>query len=306
MQLFSTLFSKPKVAKRLSAQKKEVFAWLVSCKDFSTSKKSVAPKDIVGLYDRAIEHKCHGVLLAVTTPCTDQTVEQLRSFESASRPVSTMIWDTHKLSEILAKRREKRFRFTLARFFPKSSGLSSQLKQLIDVAIDRIGKRREGIREKVEELCEFGANLNDQAAKWMLIHKGLEKLRPSLDCLYPVIDLYMKQFNSPTCQYDFLAWTYIDELLEDSTREALESNPEARVTVDSCIVFEEFSYIRKGDCAIVEIWGWRDPLPETNTIENDMFLAEARFSKDSCAFTCRPTSVAEVNSRHQSETPTEP
>lgn len=44
--------------------------WLVQCKDFSSSGTSVAEKDVGCIYDKVLQHDCHGYLLIATTDMT--------------------------------------------------------------------------------------------------------------------------------------------------------------------------------------------------------------------------------------------
>lgn len=82
----------------------QVIHWLVSCKDFSKSGKSVAEKDVGSILDKVRQHGAHGFLLVTTTTTSTGLKALLDSLDIASGgEIHVAIWDRAFLTVLLAQ-----------------------------------------------------------------------------------------------------------------------------------------------------------------------------------------------------------
>lgn len=92
--------------------------WLVQCKDYSTSGKSVSQSDVGCVYDKVLQHECQGYLLITTTDMTSGLSKLLDSLHTRNRgPILTECWNSATLNEILVI---ERFVPVLRQFMPNS------------------------------------------------------------------------------------------------------------------------------------------------------------------------------------------
>ncbi|MBB1432065.1 restriction endonuclease [Pseudoalteromonas sp. SG43-4] len=93
------------------------YRWLVSCKNFSKSKKSVSANDLSlnrGLLDK---FKCHGVMVLATTQFTNGCEDNLRGIFSDIRDSFVLINCLDIEKELL---RDLKYCYLLKQYFPKS------------------------------------------------------------------------------------------------------------------------------------------------------------------------------------------
>lgn len=110
---------------------------LVSCKDKTESGNRLKTSDISGWSDRVAEHGCSGFILATTVVPTDDLVTQIRDTASRNN-FEAKVWQPNDLKKILLDRQDSIFRFTIARFFPKSSRASDPDNLAFDLFIESL------------------------------------------------------------------------------------------------------------------------------------------------------------------------
>lgn len=95
-----------------------VVKWLVQCKDFSKSGKSVSEGDVGSISDKIIQHKVDGYLLATSTVVTSGLMKMLESLDiSKGGNYLIKVWDYTELTEILCR---GEFNIILKQYLPES------------------------------------------------------------------------------------------------------------------------------------------------------------------------------------------
>ncbi|MBN9436948.1 restriction endonuclease [Bosea sp. (in: a-proteobacteria)] len=74
--------------------------WLVSCKDFANSGRSVSETDAGSVSDKVAQHRADGFLLATTTTASAGLKAMLDGIH-AKGEVETRVWDRHELENLL-------------------------------------------------------------------------------------------------------------------------------------------------------------------------------------------------------------
>lgn len=76
--------------------------WLVQCKDFSMSGNHVSELDVGCVYEKTIQHRCQGYLLASTTNLTAGLTQMLNALDwNSGGPIYVAIWDKTYLEAYL-------------------------------------------------------------------------------------------------------------------------------------------------------------------------------------------------------------
>lgn len=115
--------------------------WLVNCKDNSESNSSVGERDVGGVIDKTVQHKCDGFLLATTTTASTGLKEKLDSFDlSSGGSIHTKVWDRFELTKFLL---EDRFSDLMLQFFPKQKARAVALtidhaREIIEASVPRV------------------------------------------------------------------------------------------------------------------------------------------------------------------------
>lgn len=172
--------------------KRERKKWLVSCKDYATSGRSVSRADVATAYGDVGGHKVQGFLLACTTQAGNDVVEMLEGWETGERPIATHIWNRHSLENLLHKH-EDEFRLTLTRYFPNSYGVLSRSS---DVVLDQLVQLLEDkdSSEIIEHAVKIAENDHDNLVRWRIAEILLNK-EPSFDSLYELFDMWKLDLN---------------------------------------------------------------------------------------------------------------
>lgn len=76
--------------------------WLVSCKDFANSGRSVTERDAGSVIDKVKQHGASGFLLATTTTASSGLKAVLDSLRERGQ-IETLVWDRHDLESILLR-----------------------------------------------------------------------------------------------------------------------------------------------------------------------------------------------------------
>jgi len=90
--------------------------WLVSCKDFAQSGRSVSETDVGSVSDKIAQHKADGFLLATTTTVSTGLKTLLDGINERG-VAETKVWDRHELEHLLLKDANIRL---VKRFLPAS------------------------------------------------------------------------------------------------------------------------------------------------------------------------------------------
>jgi signal transduction histidine kinase len=81
--------------------------WLVQCKDYSQSAKSVGEADIGSVLEKVHQHRAAGYLLVTTTTVTSGLKKMLDSLDSRNGgPIRTHVWDNTELTKLLREKAE--------------------------------------------------------------------------------------------------------------------------------------------------------------------------------------------------------
>jgi hypothetical protein len=122
--------------------------WLVSCKDYSKSRRSVTETDVGSVLDKVRQHECDGFLLATTTTASTGLKDLLDKLEANPKdPIQTKVWDGSEITEMLLS---DRFSHLLMQFFPEHHRREAVAKleaarEVVEVALPRFiaGRVRE-------------------------------------------------------------------------------------------------------------------------------------------------------------------
>jgi hypothetical protein len=74
--------------------------WLVSCKDFANSGRSVSEHDVGSVSDKVSQHNANGFLLVTTTTASTGLKAMLDGIHTLGK-VNTKVWDRHELENLL-------------------------------------------------------------------------------------------------------------------------------------------------------------------------------------------------------------
>jgi hypothetical protein len=167
--------------------KQEKKKWLVTCKDFAKSKRSVSRVDVQTAYADAVGFHCYGLLLVCTTNAGDDVVTLFNGWETDERTLRTQIWNKHNIQQLLHER-ENDFRLTLARYFPKSYGLSSRASdKVIDSLVELL--KDAAIDEMIRHAIAITEADQDPIVRWRLAEVVLGKT-PDLPDLLGLLRLW--------------------------------------------------------------------------------------------------------------------
>ncbi|MGO7533510.1 restriction endonuclease [Rhizobium leguminosarum] len=100
--------------------------WLVSCKDFAQSGRSVSETDVGSVSDKIAQHKADGFLLATTTTVSTG-LKSLLDGLNEQRVAETMVWDRHELEHLLLRDANVGL---VKRFLPQSYSAYQRLSSL--------------------------------------------------------------------------------------------------------------------------------------------------------------------------------
>ena len=90
--------------------------WMVQCKHYAVSGRSVGHRDVTGIIDFLSTHNADGLFVITDTSLTASLVKKLEEFDRDKRlPYRTAFWDGHRLQNLLLDRHPK----LLLRYFPK-------------------------------------------------------------------------------------------------------------------------------------------------------------------------------------------
>lgn len=78
----------------------EDLRWLVSCKDFANSGRSVSEQDVGPVSDKVSQHNANGFMLVTTTTASTGLKSMLDGIHAQGR-VKTSVWDRHELENLL-------------------------------------------------------------------------------------------------------------------------------------------------------------------------------------------------------------
>ncbi len=88
------------IERRKGALGSEDVRWLVSCKDFANSGRSVSEQDVGQVSDKVIQHGAAGFLLVTTTTASTGLKAMLDGIQANGR-TKTQVWDRHELEDML-------------------------------------------------------------------------------------------------------------------------------------------------------------------------------------------------------------
>ncbi len=92
--------------------------WLVSCKHFANSDRSVSEADVGSILDKVNQHGVDGFLLVTTTTASTGLKELLDSLDHRNGgPIQTAVWDSHELAGYLIR---EEFSDLFRQYFPES------------------------------------------------------------------------------------------------------------------------------------------------------------------------------------------
>ena len=156
--------------------------WLVSCKHFAKSRKSVTPDDEPSILDRVKQHKVDGFMGFYSTLPSNALVDRLRGMRADAGP-SYHLWDSRSLEGSLLNRNQTDLMLRyLPESFAKLRPIAPILGEQLELPCEICGK--DALKASVGE--QFSANVlfaqdNDQKIQRVLIAcKGT--CDPILDC----------------------------------------------------------------------------------------------------------------------------
>lgn len=100
--------------------------WLVSCKDFALSGRSVTEQDLGSVIDKVRQHAANGFLLATTTTASSGLKAMLDGLRD-NGAIETLVWDKHELEEMLLRGENADL---VKRHFPESYAALQRLSSL--------------------------------------------------------------------------------------------------------------------------------------------------------------------------------
>ncbi|MBA3994821.1 MAG: hypothetical protein C0469_14980 [Cyanobacteria bacterium DS2.3.42] len=142
---------------------------LVSCKDKAKSGKQLKFGDLDNFSNRAKQHGCNAYLLVTTVQPTDDLVTSVREIAAREGLVAN-VWQPDDLREILLNGQDDVFKFTIARFFPKSAERSDAAEQILECFLESLNLMDSD--DSLELSLRFLKSTTDPLVMW----KCLEKL----------------------------------------------------------------------------------------------------------------------------------
>lgn len=94
------------------------FRWLVSCKHFARSGKSVSDSDEINIRERLEQHGCDGFMGFYSTVCSSSLGALISSMRCLNGKKNAMVYDREKIERYLL--RNKKGQKIASRFFPQS------------------------------------------------------------------------------------------------------------------------------------------------------------------------------------------
>lgn len=83
----------------------EKFRWLVQCKDYSSSGRSVSESDVGAVLEKIHQHKANGYLLVTTTAVSTGLKKMLDALDVRNNgPTRTCVWDGAELRKLLTQK----------------------------------------------------------------------------------------------------------------------------------------------------------------------------------------------------------
>ncbi|MBB3453160.1 hypothetical protein FHT86_001416 [Rhizobium sp. BK313] len=124
--------------------------WLVSCKDYAHSQRSVSEQDVGAVTDKLVQHEADGFLLATTSIATTGLKSLLDGIAKQGQ-YKTLVWDRHELENILLR---EPCTHLVKRYLPKSYEAYQRLSS-IPQALNSLSVLMPGeIFRKVEAVFE--------------------------------------------------------------------------------------------------------------------------------------------------------
>lgn len=142
---------------------------LVSCKDKAKSGKQLKFNDLDNFSNRAKQHGCNSYLLVTMVQPTDDLVTSVREIATREGLVAS-IWQPDDLREILLNGQDDVFKFTIARFFPKSAERNDTTEQILECFLESLDLMDSD--DSLELSLKFLRSTTDPLVMW----KCLEKL----------------------------------------------------------------------------------------------------------------------------------
>jgi hypothetical protein len=143
---------------------------LVSCKDKAKSGKQLKFADLDNFSNRAKQHGCKGYLLVTTIQPTDDLVTSVREI-AAKEGLAATIWQPDDLREILLNGQDDVFRFTIARFFPKSTERNDAADQILECFLESLDLMDSD--NSLELSLKFLNSISDPLMIWKCVEKLL-------------------------------------------------------------------------------------------------------------------------------------
>lgn len=107
--------------------------WLVQCKQYSGSGRSVSIRDLVPIVDLCRQHEAHHYLLVCTTLASSGIISRQREFEKSCTGPKLMIWDGLELEKRLLEPENLPL---VSRYFPQSfARLPSSAREETEVSL---------------------------------------------------------------------------------------------------------------------------------------------------------------------------
>lgn len=124
--------------------------WLVSCKDFAGSGRSVTEQDVGSVLEKIRQHGANGFLLTTTTTASAGLKAMLDGLRN-NGSIETLVWDRHELEEILLRAENSDL---IKRHFPESYAALQRLSGLPQ-ALDSLQTLVPGpIHERIKSVIE--------------------------------------------------------------------------------------------------------------------------------------------------------
>lgn len=94
------------------------FRWLVSCKHYAHTGKSVSDSNEINIQERLIQHNCDGFMGFYSTLCSSSLANLINSMYSPNGKKNAMVYDHEKIEQFLLRNQEGQK--IASRFFPQS------------------------------------------------------------------------------------------------------------------------------------------------------------------------------------------
>lgn len=144
---------------------------LVNCKDKAISGKQLKFDDLGVFASRVKQHGCAGFLLVTTVQPTDDLVRAIREI-GEKEGFTAGVWQPDDLREILLNGQDSVFRFTIARFFPKSAGRNDAEEQILECFLESLDLMDSD--NCLELSLKFMQAISDPLMMWKCLEKLLQ------------------------------------------------------------------------------------------------------------------------------------